>query len=276
MSPLRAPAAKDRSLATTGGSDIPALAVKSVTLRFGGLVVLDQLAFKVPRNQFCALIGPNGAGKSSLFNCISNVYRATSGTIEIGGVDVSGLATSRVAAKGVGRTFQNLALIDSMTVLENVLLGGHLRHRARGSAFTGILGFPAGRRADRLLRDEAYSWLGRLQLLGKANDPAGDLPFGTRKRVELARAAMAQPLLLLLDEPAAGLTNSEVSDLGNVIRELHQELKLTTVLIEHHMGMVDQIADRSIVLNAGKLIADGPPSEVAVTPAVIDAYLGAA
>lgn len=248
--------------------------VRDVYLHFGGVVALDGLSFTVTEHELCAVIGPNGAGKSSLFNCVCGVYRPERGTISLDGVDLLRLPPHKIAELAVARTFQNLALVPSMTVLENVLLGGHLQHRSGLTAIGGALRLPGERRGEIALRRDAMEWLDRMTLFDVADTKVSSLPYGWQKRVEIARAMMARPRLLLVDEPAAGLTHDEVLNLGQLIRSLRDEFALTVLLVEHHMGLVTTFADRCVVLNAGQLIADGRPVEVVKDPAVVAAYLG--
>ena len=248
--------------------------VRDLSLSFGGIVVLDGLSFRVEEGELCALIGPNGAGKSSLFNCISGVYQPQQGSVTIAGEQVLRRRPHEIAKLGVGRTFQNLALVPTMTVLENVLLGGHLQHRHGMTALGGLLRLPTERRGEAELRAEAEELLKLTDLWDWAQVEVSSLPFGWQKRAELARAMMAHPRLLLVDEPASGLTHDEVNVLGELIQLVHSTCSLTTLLVEHHMGLVQKIATSCVVLNAGQLIAEGAPRDVVNNPAVIAAYLG--
>jgi branched-chain amino acid transport system ATP-binding protein len=250
------------------------LAIKDLELRFGGLVALRDLSFTVPPEQLCAVVGPNGAGKSSLFNCIGRLYKPTKGTIRLGDEVLTEVAAHLAARAGVARTFQNLALLPTLTVTENVLLGGHLRHRHRLVNLGAALRLPREVGAERQLRREAAALIDRMGLTPVAAAKTSELSFGTLKHVEVARALMSRPRLLLLDEPAAGLTEREVMDLGRLVRDIRDEFRLTVLLVEHHMGLVTTISDRVVVLNAGRLIADGPPDQVVRNPDVIAAYLG--
>ncbi|RAY12400.1 high-affinity branched-chain amino acid ABC transporter ATP-binding protein LivG [Actinomadura craniellae] len=253
---------------------MPGLSVENLELSFGGIRALDQLSFEVAEGSLCALVGPNGAGKSSVFNCVTGLYRPSAGRVVFDGQDLLRLPAHAVAAAGVARTFQNLALFPRLTVLENVLLGGHLNQRSGPLACA--LHLPRHRRAERALRAEAGEVLELLGLASLADHLAAGLPYGTLKRVELARALMSRPRLLLLDEPAAGLPHGEVADLGDLIARIRTELGLSIVLVEHHMGMVMSISDKVVVLNLGRRICQGTPDEVSRDPDVIAAYLGEA
>jgi branched-chain amino acid transport system ATP-binding protein len=246
--------------------------VHDVRVRFGGIVALDGVSFGVAPGRIVGLIGPNGAGKTTLFNCVSRLYECDSGEIAFGGASLLAVPRYRVAGMGIGRTFQNLALFRSMSVLDNVMVGHH--SRTRGGFLANALRLPLASREDRDARDKALSLIAALGLEAQAGTPVSDLPFGTQKRVELARALAAEPKLLLLDEPASGLNHEEVEALGALVQELRGRFALTVLLVEHHMELVMRISDRVVALNFGRVIAEGTPDEVQRHPDVVSAYLG--
>jgi branched-chain amino acid transport system ATP-binding protein len=256
------------------GASEPLLDITGLTLRFGGVQAVSDVDVRVSAGSICGVVGPNGAGKTSLFNCICGYYRPTAGTIRALGRDVTGIAPYRLAALGLARTFQHPALQLDASVLENVLAGGHTR--IAGGPLSCALRLPRVRRDERALRAEARGLLRRLSLEDVAETPAGALAYGSQKRVELARALLARPRLLLVDELASGLTQGEVMELAELISALRAELDLTVLLVEHHMRMVAAVTDTVIVLVQGRKVAEGTAAQVQEDPVVVSAYLGEA
>jgi branched-chain amino acid transport system ATP-binding protein len=247
------------------------LEVEGVTIQFGGVTALENLSFSIINQQICGLIGPNGAGKTTLFNVISRIYDPIQGTITFDGHNILNRAPHQIPQIGISRTFQNLALWPKMTVVENVMTGAHTRGQQNFFSAMGRFGL---KEEERSLKKEAYEILEFLDLTKFAEQPCDGFPFGTMKRIELARALVSKPKLLLLDEPATGLTHSEVGDLSELIISIRDHFDLTVLLVEHHMGMVMKVSEKVIVLDFGSKIAEGTPTEIQENSLVISAYLG--
>jgi branched-chain amino acid transport system ATP-binding protein len=250
----------------------PLLVVRNVGIEFGGIAALKNVSFDVPRGEIVGLIGPNGAGKTTLFNCLSRIYHPTRGDILLENRSILEQPQHRIAAMGIGRTFQNVALFSTLSVRDNIRIGGH--SITKGDAISDIIRLPSRRRTEQCLDDVAREISEFLDLQQVEDLAVVSLPFGTQKRVELGRALAMRPKILLLDEPAGGLNHEEVFALGSLIIRIRDQLGITILLVEHHMGLVMSIADRVVALNFGEKLSEGTPAYVQSDENVIKAYLG--
>ncbi|HEU0231008.1 MAG TPA: high-affinity branched-chain amino acid ABC transporter ATP-binding protein LivG [Burkholderiaceae bacterium] len=248
------------------------LSVSGLTMRFGGLLAVDAVEFDVRRDEVFAIIGPNGAGKTTVFNCVGGFYKPTTGTITMDGTPINGLSSHKVARKGLVRTFQNVRLFKSLTVLENLLVAQHM-HIQTG-LLQGLLKVSSYRKSERDALDRAVEWLEFMGIRALANRDAGTLAYGHQRRLEIARCMITRPRLLMLDEPAAGLNPQEKRDLQTLIDRLRREFGVAVLLIEHDMSLVMGVSDRIMVMEHGRPIITGGPAEVRADPRVIKAYLG--
>lgn len=259
------------NVSATAGSNEVLLELKDIGISFGGLRAVDQLSFKVNKGEIVGLIGPNGAGKTTVFNMITGVYQPTDGKIYWRGQDITGIAPHLVAKVGIRRTFQTIRLFQDMTVLENVVAGDHLNIKQKW--WQGLLNTPFQRNEEKILKQKAMDILEQLDLADVAHEIATSLPYGAQRRVEMARTLVADPELIILDEPAAGLNEQESAELNKTIKQI-RDSGITVILVEHDMSVVMNVTDNIIVINFGKKIAEGNPEHIRTNPQVIEAYLG--
>ncbi|MCA8092440.1 high-affinity branched-chain amino acid ABC transporter ATP-binding protein LivG [Burkholderia anthina] len=248
------------------------LKVAGLQMRFGGLLAVDGIDFDVRRNEVFAIIGPNGAGKTTVFNCVGGFYKPTGGDVVLDGHAIGGLPSHKIALKGLVRTFQNIRLFKSLTVVENLLVAQH--RKVKSGLLPGLFSTPAYRRAEKEALERAAVWLDRMGLKAVANRPAGTLSYGHQRRLEIARCMITEPRLLMLDEPAAGLNPQEKIELQHLIDKLRHEFGVSVLLIEHDMSLVMGVSDRILVMEHGRPIVIGTPEAVRNDPRVIKAYLG--
>ena len=248
------------------------LSVEQLSINFGGLRAVDNVTFAIQEGQIHGLIGPNGAGKTTIFNCITGFYCPTSGTIHFRGQDITHLPPDQIARRGIARTFQNVQLFRTMSALDNVLVAKHSHMRT--GVVAEALALPLVHKQERMVREQAQAILTFLDLAHVQRQAAGNLPLGLQKRLELGRALALEPMLLLLDEPAAGLNTAETQTLAQLLRHIRDHFRLTILLVEHDMGLVMSVCDTITVLNFGRKIAEGGAREIQNDPEVIKAYLG--